>query len=226
MDERQRRTTEQPLRALRCRFRRLSQVCGDSARQFANEPARSIRIIRSDEQSSHFRTISSTAGTPMAGDLLRRFAGGGFRYRAFIGFGLLGAKPFKILQHIAGGIFGSRSSEMGWTSALIGLACHFTIALTGQSLLSGEPQAASSARTARHLRTVVWRACLFVYVLCRFTDFCAWPGKVQYCDLHHWARRSPASGRIAQCALRAAFRSTMMLFAERTRIPHPGAADR
>jgi hypothetical protein len=54
--------------------------------------------------------------------------------QAFIGFGLLGAKPFKILQHIAGGIFGSRSSEMGWTSALIGLACHFTIALTAAGL--------------------------------------------------------------------------------------------
>lgn len=54
--------------------------------------------------------------------------------QAFIGFGLLGAKPFKILQHIAGGIFGSHSSEMGWTSALIGLACHFTIALTAAGL--------------------------------------------------------------------------------------------
>ena len=54
--------------------------------------------------------------------------------QAFIGFGLLGAQPFKILQHIAGGIFGSRSSAMGWTSALIGLACHFTIALTAAGL--------------------------------------------------------------------------------------------
>ncbi len=44
--------------------------------------------------------------------------------------GLLGAQPFKILQHIAGGILGTRSSDMGRTSALIGLACHFAIALT------------------------------------------------------------------------------------------------
>ncbi len=54
--------------------------------------------------------------------------------QAFIGFGLLGARPFKILQHIAGGILGPRSSEMGWTSAIIGLACHFTIALTAAGL--------------------------------------------------------------------------------------------
>jgi hypothetical protein len=54
--------------------------------------------------------------------------------QAFIGFGLLGAKPFKILQHIAGGILGPRSSEMGWTSALLGLACHFTIALTAAAV--------------------------------------------------------------------------------------------
>jgi hypothetical protein len=54
--------------------------------------------------------------------------------QAFIGFGLLGAKPFKILQHIAGGILGTRSSEMGWTSAALGLACHFTIAFTAAAL--------------------------------------------------------------------------------------------
>ena len=41
--------------------------------------------------------------------------------QAFIGFGLLGAKPFRILQHIAGGVFGTRSMQMGWTSALLGL---------------------------------------------------------------------------------------------------------
>jgi uncharacterized membrane protein YagU involved in acid resistance len=54
--------------------------------------------------------------------------------QAFIGFGLLGAKPFKILQHIAGGILGPRSAAMGWTSALIGLACHFAIALTAAAV--------------------------------------------------------------------------------------------
>ena len=48
--------------------------------------------------------------------------------QAFIGFGLLGAKPFRILQHIAGGVFGARSMQMGWTSAVLGLVFHFTIA--------------------------------------------------------------------------------------------------
>lgn len=48
--------------------------------------------------------------------------------QAFIGFGFLGAKPFRILQHIAGGVFGARSMQMGWTSAALGLAFHFTIA--------------------------------------------------------------------------------------------------
>jgi hypothetical protein len=54
--------------------------------------------------------------------------------QAFIGFGVLGAKPFKILQHIAGGILGPRSYEMGWTSALVGLACHFAIALSAAAI--------------------------------------------------------------------------------------------
>jgi uncharacterized membrane protein YagU involved in acid resistance len=50
--------------------------------------------------------------------------------QAFIGFGLLGARPFRILQHIAGGVFGARSMQMGWTSAALGLVFHFTIAFT------------------------------------------------------------------------------------------------
>jgi hypothetical protein len=54
--------------------------------------------------------------------------------QAFIGFGLLGATPYGILQHIAGGIFGARSSQMGWTSAVIGLVLHFTIAFTAATI--------------------------------------------------------------------------------------------
>lgn len=54
--------------------------------------------------------------------------------QAFIGFGLLGAKPFRILQHIAGGVFGARSMQMGWTSAALGLVFHFTIAFTAAAI--------------------------------------------------------------------------------------------
>ncbi|HKW33973.1 MAG TPA: hypothetical protein VJN92_13270 [Candidatus Acidoferrum sp.] len=54
--------------------------------------------------------------------------------QAFIGFGLMGAKPFRILQHIAGGVFGARSMQMGWTSAALGLVFHFTIAFTAAAV--------------------------------------------------------------------------------------------
>jgi hypothetical protein len=54
--------------------------------------------------------------------------------QAFIGFGLLGATPYGILQHIAGGIFGSRSYQMGTRSAAIGFALHFTIAFTAATI--------------------------------------------------------------------------------------------
>src|SRR6266700_3386707 len=50
--------------------------------------------------------------------------------QAFIGFGLLGATPYRILQHIAGGILGARSYQLGWKSAALGLAFHFTVAFT------------------------------------------------------------------------------------------------
>src|SRR5438445_11093195 len=48
--------------------------------------------------------------------------------QAFIGFSLMGSTPFRILQRIAGGIFGTHSRDMGWASAAIGLVCHFTVA--------------------------------------------------------------------------------------------------
>ncbi|HEY2102461.1 MAG TPA: hypothetical protein VGH08_04325 [Chthoniobacterales bacterium] len=54
--------------------------------------------------------------------------------QAFIGFSLVGSTPFRILQRIAGGIFGTRSHEMGWTSAAIGLLCHFTVAFTAAAV--------------------------------------------------------------------------------------------
>jgi uncharacterized membrane protein YagU involved in acid resistance len=51
--------------------------------------------------------------------------------QAFIGFGLLGATPYRILQHIAGG---TRSYQMGWLSAVIGSVLHFAIAFTAATI--------------------------------------------------------------------------------------------
>jgi hypothetical protein len=50
--------------------------------------------------------------------------------QAFIAFGLMGAHPFRILQHIAAGALGARAYQMGWSSAALGLFFHFTIAFT------------------------------------------------------------------------------------------------
>jgi len=54
--------------------------------------------------------------------------------QAFIGFGLLGATPYRILQHIAGGVFGAHALQMGWKSAALGLVFHFTIAFTAAAV--------------------------------------------------------------------------------------------
>jgi len=49
--------------------------------------------------------------------------------QAFIGYSLMGSTPFRILQAVAGGIFGRMlTRQMGWTSAAVGLLCHFTVA--------------------------------------------------------------------------------------------------
>lgn len=54
--------------------------------------------------------------------------------QAFIGFSLVGSTPFRILQRIASGILGNDSSDMGWTSATIGLLCHFTVAFAAAAV--------------------------------------------------------------------------------------------
>jgi hypothetical protein len=65
------------------------------------------------------------------------FAGALDLTQAFVGFGLLGTPPYRILQHIAGGLVGARSYQMGWPSAALGLALHFTIAFTAAIVYFG-----------------------------------------------------------------------------------------
>jgi hypothetical protein len=47
---------------------------------------------------------------------------------AFVIFGLQGARPFRILQHIASGLLGPASFAGGWNTAALGLFLHFLIA--------------------------------------------------------------------------------------------------
>ena len=76
-------------------------------------------------------SVAGSSSRPLAAIFWGGFLAGVFDItQAFIGFGLLGARPFRILQHIAGGVFGSRSMQMGWTSAILGLVFHFAIAFT------------------------------------------------------------------------------------------------
>jgi hypothetical protein len=53
---------------------------------------------------------------------------------AFIFYGLRGVPPLRILQGIAGGIYGRPALGMGHRSALIGLICHFFIAFCATSV--------------------------------------------------------------------------------------------
>jgi hypothetical protein len=48
---------------------------------------------------------------------------------ALIVYGLLGAKPIRILQGIASGLLGASSFQGGWETAALGTALHFLIAL-------------------------------------------------------------------------------------------------
>lgn len=72
--------------------------------------------------------------------------------QAFVAFGFYGARPFRILQSIAGGALGARTFQMGWTSAALGIVFHFTIAFTA---------AAAYYLASRMMRVLVERAVLF-----------------------------------------------------------------
>jgi hypothetical protein len=48
--------------------------------------------------------------------------------QAFIGFGLLGARPLGILRHIASGFLGPKAYQGGAGTAALGLGLHFVIA--------------------------------------------------------------------------------------------------
>jgi phage shock protein PspC (stress-responsive transcriptional regulator) len=49
-------------------------------------------------------------------------------FAALVVYGLMGSKPLRLLQGIAGGILGPRTYSGGISTALLGLAFHFVIA--------------------------------------------------------------------------------------------------
>ena len=85
--------------------------------------------------SSSSTSMASSPARPLAAIFWGGLLAGIFDItQAFIGFGLSGAKPFRMLQHIAEGVFGARSMQMGWTSAVRGLMFHFTIAFAAAAV--------------------------------------------------------------------------------------------
>ena len=92
--------------------------------------------------------------------------------QAFIGFSLMGSTPFRILQRIAGGIFGTHSRDMGWASAAIGLVCHFTVAFGSRDrLLLGQQKTSSVRRTPSPVWSLLRRISIPVHVLRGYSAF-------------------------------------------------------
>ena len=53
---------------------------------------------------------------------------------AFITWAIRGVKPFRILQAIASGLLGPKSFDGGWSTAVLGAACHFFIAYSAATV--------------------------------------------------------------------------------------------
>jgi hypothetical protein len=99
------------------------------------------------------KTIRASQPSPFAAIFLGGLLAGAFDLtQAFVAFGLFGATPYRILQHIAAGLLGTRSYRMGWISAALGFTIHFTIASTAATVYY------ASSRRLRFLvdHPVIW----------------------------------------------------------------------
>lgn len=106
-------------------------------------------------------------------------AGIGDITQAFLVFGHYNAAatPFRILQGIARGIFGARTFQMGWKSALLGLFLHFFIATTATAVYY-------LASRYQHFLVQHWVVCgllfgemvfLFMYFVVMPLSILGWP---------------------------------------------------
>jgi hypothetical protein len=82
---------------------------------------------------AHAPSRSNATAAILLGGLL---AGIGDITQAFVVFGHYypTATPFRILQGIPRGLLGTRVTQMGWNSALLGLFIHFLIATTAAAV--------------------------------------------------------------------------------------------
>jgi hypothetical protein len=79
-----------------------------------------------------------SSGTQFSTIVLAGLVSGGFdAVYAMVYFGTSrGIQPHRIFQHIASGLLGTASYELGWKSVLLGVFCHFTIALGAAAIFS------------------------------------------------------------------------------------------
>ncbi|HWR16402.1 MAG TPA: hypothetical protein VN577_16385 [Terriglobales bacterium] len=71
---------------------------------------------------------------------------------AMVAWGIRGVKPIRILQSVASGALGRAAFDGGWSTALLGLGFHFTIAFTAATVYY---------LASRKLTFLVQRAVLF-----------------------------------------------------------------
>ena len=82
---------------------------------------------------------------------------------ALVVYRYFGRPPMRLLQGIAAGVLGSRSFQGGLPTALLGLFCHFFIAVSAARVPYGEPLGTFPCGARRNLWCFLWRGCLLVH---------------------------------------------------------------
>ena len=151
-------------------------------------------------------TVAGSPARPLAAIFWGGLLAGIFDItQAFIGFGLSGAKPYRILQHIAGGVFGARSMQMGWTSALLGLMFHFTIAFEAAAVYYFSAGVARDGRIRGRVRPDLRRNGVPVHVFRGAAAHAVGTSALFYGCVHYGANWPHGLGGVANRAVCATF---------------------
>ena len=115
----------------------------------------------------------------------------------------MGSTPFRILQAVAGGIFGRHSRQMGWTSAAVGLLCHFTVAFGAATVYYVASRKLRVLVQHPVLCGLIYGELVFLFMYLRgYPAFCHRTCNLQPCHLHHRPGRPSIVGRITHRSLR------------------------
>lgn len=91
--------------------------------------------------------------------------GGGFDLAfALIFYGFRGVAPIRVMQSIASGLLGMESFKGGWPTAILGVGCHFVIALGAATVFYLASRKLRFMTELAVLSGILFGACIYAFM--------------------------------------------------------------